>query len=261
MKQIVILLSLSLAPLCGVIAWQAGWLTGLTQLWQILLFAWPASIVVFWVVFSRLFDVAIEPRARTVSWSALSKFFHWFMALCMFGAAALMYYMVNIGNLEDPVLRAEYSFLMKQHKSIGLIVLFLVLHTVGSHYTYVRVPYDEVVRALLGLEINRSFGWLRNHYDRLVHFAYGLLLAYPFFELLERYAEPATGWSYFLSPALIMATSMIFEVLEWWATEILGDGAGAAYLGSQGDEWDAQKDMALAALGSIITMGVLGVIL
>lgn len=142
--------------------------------------------------------------------------------------------------------------------SYTLILIFLMLHTIGSHYTYVRVPYDDAVRLLLGIEVNRSFGWLRNHYDRLVHFAYGLLLAYPFFELLERYAEPVAGWSYVLSPALIMATSMIFEVLEWWATEILGEGAGTAYLGAQGDEWDAQKDMALATLGSIITMLMVG---
>jgi putative membrane protein len=75
--------------------------------------------------------------------------------------------------------------------------------------------------------------------------------------LFERYAQPVGYWSYFLSPMLVMATSMIFEVLEWWATEILGGGQGAAYLGAQGDEWDAQKDMALATLGSIITMGFL----
>jgi putative membrane protein len=53
-----------------------------------------------------------------------------------------------------------------------------------------------------------------------------------------------------------MASSMIFEVLEWWMTELLGGGQGAAYIGAQGDEWDAQKDMALATLGSIITMVV-----
>ncbi|MGA0734052.1 MAG: DUF2238 domain-containing protein [Steroidobacteraceae bacterium] len=141
--------------------------------------------------------------------------------------------------------------------SYTLTVAFLVLHTIGGHYTYVRVPYDDVTDAMFGVRPNRLFGWARNHYDRLVHFAYGLLLACPFFELFERYAQPIGYWSYFLSPMLVMATSMIFEVLEWWATEILGGGQGAAYLGAQGDEWDAQKDMALATLGSIITMGFL----
>jgi len=140
--------------------------------------------------------------------------------------------------------------------SYTLVVAFLVMHIIGGYYTYVRVPYDEVTHAMFGIRLNRLFGWARNHYDRVVHFAYGLLLAYPFFELFERYAQPIGHWSYFLSPMLVMATSMIFEVLEWWATEIMGEGQGAAYLGAQGDEWDAQKDMALATLGSIVTMTV-----
>jgi len=135
-----------------------------------------------------------------------------------------------------------------------LIVVFLVLHTIGGHYTYVRVPYEDLARAVLGLEVRTRFGWLRNHYDRLVHFCYGLLVGYPLFELLELYAAPSGWWSYALSPALIMASSMIFEVIEWWAAALLGKGSGAAYLGSQGDEWDAQKDMGLAAVGSIIAM-------
>ena len=98
------------------------------------------------------------------------------------------------------------------------------------------------------------FGWTRNHYDRLVHFGYGLLIAYPAYELLERYASPAGAWSYVLSPALIMATSAAFEVIEWWAAELLGGPAGSDYVGAQGDPWDAQKDMALATVGAVIAM-------
>jgi len=142
----------------------------------------------------------------------------------------------------------------RSNLSYTLIVGFLVLHTIGGFYTYVRVPYDEASHAVLGVRLSKIFGWARNHYDRAVHFAYGLLVGYPLFELLELYARPVGAWSYVLSPALIMASSMIFEVLEWWMTELLGGGQGAAYIGAQGDEWDAQKDMALATLGSIITM-------
>ena len=98
------------------------------------------------------------------------------------------------------------------------------------------------------------FGWTRNHYDRLVHFAFGLLIAYPAYELLERYAGPVGAWSYILSPALIMATSMAFEVIEWWAAELLGGPAGSDYVGAQGDPWDAQKDMALATGGALVAM-------
>ena len=135
-----------------------------------------------------------------------------------------------------------------------LVVAFLVLHTIGAHYTYARVPYFAVAETRNGVALIEFFGWTRNHYDRLVHFAYGLLIAYPAWELLERYASPAGAWSYVLSPALIMATSMAFEVIEWWAAELLGGPAGSDYVGAQGDPWDAQKDMALATGGSIIAM-------
>lgn len=138
--------------------------------------------------------------------------------------------------------------------SYSLIAAFLVLHTVGAHYTYSRVPYAAFLKARFGLDLEGRAGWRRNHYDRLVHFAYGLLIAYPLYELLERYVQPVGAWSYVLSPALIMASSMAFEVVEWWAAALLGGTAGADYLGAQGDAWDAQKDMALATLGAIIAM-------
>lgn len=138
--------------------------------------------------------------------------------------------------------------------SYSLVFVFLVLHTIGAHYTYARVPYFAVAEARSGVALIGFFSWRRNHYDRLVHFAFGLLIAYPAFELLERYAGPAGAWSYVLSPALIMATSMAFEVIEWWAAELLGGPAGSDYVGAQGDPWDAQKDMALATGGSIIAM-------
>lgn len=140
--------------------------------------------------------------------------------------------------------------------SYSLIASFLVLHTIGGHFTYVRVPYDDLAEALLGIRLGERFGWRRNHYDRLVHLAYGLLLAYPAYEVLERYAQPAESWSYVLSPALIMATSMAFEVLEWWAARLLGRGAGLDYVGAQGDPWDAQKDMILATAGAVVAMVV-----
>lgn len=153
-------------------------------------------------------------------------------------------------------LAATYPYWPISNLSCSLVFVFLVLHTIGGHYTYARVPYDEVAQASFGLGLSEHLGWKRNHYDRLVHLAYGLLIAYPAYELLERYAEPAGAWSYFLSPALIMATSMAFEVIEWWAAELLGDGVGSDYLGAQGDEWDAQKDMALATGGAIVAMAV-----
>ena len=155
---------------------------------------------------------------------------------------------------------ATHPFWPVSNLSYSLIAAFLVLHTIGGHYTYVHVPYDTVSRTLFGSELGVRLGWRRNHYDRLVHFCYGLFIAYPAYEMLERYAQPAGAWSYFLAPALIMASSMVFEVFEWWATELLGGGAGADYLGAQGDEWDTHKDMALATVGAIVTMFVTAVV-
>jgi putative membrane protein len=149
---------------------------------------------------------------------------------------------------------ATYPSWPVSNLSYSLIAAFLVLHTIGGHYTYVRVPYDAISRALLGFELGGRLGWRRNHYDRLVHLCYGLLIAFPAYEMLERYARPAGAWSNVLAPALIMATSMAFEVIEWWAAKLLGDGAGADYIGTQGDEWDTHKDMALATGGAIVTM-------
>ena len=138
--------------------------------------------------------------------------------------------------------------------SLLLILLFLSLHTVGSHYTYSEVPYDAWWRALTGHTLSRAFGWERNHYDRLVHFCYGLLLAYPIREFFLRIVEVRGFWAYFLPLDFTLSTSAIYELIEWATAEIFGGDLGMHYLGSQGDIWDAQKDMALAALGALLAM-------
>ena len=138
--------------------------------------------------------------------------------------------------------------------SYTLIFLFLMLHEIGSHYTYAEVPYDEWFKNLTGSTLNSILGFERNHYDRLVHFSYGLLLAYPIREVFIRIADVKGFWSYFLPLDLTMSTSMIYELVEWGAAESFGGELGAAYLGTQGDIWDAHKDMALASLGALITM-------
>jgi putative membrane protein len=132
--------------------------------------------------------------------------------------------------------------------SYTLIFVFLCLHTLGAHYTYSEVPYRDWIPALGGTG--------RNHYDRLVHFAYGLLLAYPVREVYLRVADARGFWGYFLPLDLTMSTSMIYELIEWAAAVVFGGDVGQSYLGTQGDEWDAHKDMALASLGALVAMGV-----
>ncbi|AXQ27325.1 DUF2238 domain-containing protein [Solimonas sp. K1W22B-7] len=138
--------------------------------------------------------------------------------------------------------------------SYTLIFVYLCLHAVGAHYTYALVPYDEWWRSLTGHGLNEMMGWERNHFDRLVHFSYGLLLAYPLREIFLRVAEARGFWGYFLPLDFTLATSALYELIEWAAAEFFGGELGAAYLGTQGDIWDAHKDMGLAGSGALIAM-------
>jgi putative membrane protein len=140
--------------------------------------------------------------------------------------------------------------------SYTLIFLFLALHEVGAHYTYSLVPYDEWSRRWLGFSINELFGFDRNHFDRAIHFFYGLLFAYAIREVFLRVAAVRGFWGYFLPLDLTMSTSMMYELIEWGAAEVFGGELGQAYLGTQGDIWDAHKDMALASLGAALAMGI-----
>jgi putative membrane protein len=158
------------------------------------------------------------------------------------------------------MLAATYRSFPLSRISYTLIFIFLCLHVVGAHYTYAEVPYDDWWTSLTGSAFNEMVGWQRNNFDRVVHFSYGLLLAYPVRELFLRVAGVRGFWGYFLPLDLTMSTSMLYELIEWAAAEVFGGELGAAYLGTQGDVWDAHKDMALASLGALIAMSVVAMI-
>ena len=138
--------------------------------------------------------------------------------------------------------------------SYTLIFLFLCLHEVGAHYTYSEVPYNDWMTGLFGVSLNELLGWERNNFDRVVHFLFGALLVYPIRELYCRVANAKGFWGYFFPLEMAMAASMLYELFEWGAATLFGGDLGVAYLGTQGDIWDAQKDMALASLGALITL-------
>jgi putative membrane protein len=144
--------------------------------------------------------------------------------------------------------------------SYTLIFVFLCLHEIGAHYTYAEVPYDAFFKSVFGTTVNDLMGWQRNHFDRLVHFSYGLLLSYPIREIFHRVVNVKGFWGYFLPLDVTMSTSMVFELFEWAAVMLVGGDLGMAYLGTQGDVWDAHKDMGLATCGAIITMTVTAII-
>lgn len=130
--------------------------------------------------------------------------------------------------------------------SYALFAVFLSFHLAGAHYTYSETPF--------GFWLQELFDFERNHYDRLVHFSFGALLAYPMYEILRRESGLNRAWAYFISVNCIMAFSAFYEVLEIAAVMVVSPELGNAYLGTQGDEWDAQKDAFLAFVGAIITM-------
>lgn len=152
------------------------------------------------------------------------------------------------------IIALSFKKLPLSRVSYTLIFIFLVIHEIGAHYTYAEVPYDAWFESLTGTRLNPLLGWERNNFDRVVHFIYGLLFAYPIRELYFRVADAEGFWGYFLPLDLTMSTSMLFELFEWAAAEIFGGELGVAYLGTQGDIWDAHKDMALASLGALIAM-------
>ncbi len=167
----------------------------------------------------------------------------------------------DVWMVENSLVIPAAAFLFLFHRqllfsrvSYTLIFLFMCLHQVGAHYSYAEVPYDAWFESLTGRTFNSVVGWQRNNFDRVVHFSYGLLLAYPIREVFLRVADVRGFWGYFLPLDLTMSTSMLFELIEWLAADVFGGDLGAAYLGAQGDIWDAQKDMALASLGALIAM-------
>ena len=146
------------------------------------------------------------------------------------------------------VLIISFNRFQFSNLSYGLFTLFLSLHLVGAHYTYAETP--------IGFWFQDWFGWERNHYDRLVHFAFGLLIAYPIRELLLRCSRTGEAWASASAVSYIVMLSAVYEIIEAIVAVIVNPELGAAYLGTQGDEWDAQKDTALALIGAIIAIAV-----
>lgn len=150
------------------------------------------------------------------------------------------------------VLALAHRRLALSHLSYALVFVFLSLHVLGAHYTYSEVPYDDWIAALTGHSLEAALGWQRNHFDRIAHFAYGLLLTYPAREVVVRVTGLRGFWGYFLPVDLMVSSSATYELIEWGAAVVFGGDLGIAYVGAQGDPWDAQKDMALAALGAVL---------
>ena len=132
------------------------------------------------------------------------------------------------------------------NRSYFLIATFLTLHAVGAHYTYAQTPFGEWLKEVFDLS--------RNHFDRMIHFSFGLLMAYPVREVLLRVAKVPRIVALWMAVASVLAASTIFEIVEAIAAEAVSPGEGPRWLGGQGDVWDAQSDMVLAFIGAAAAM-------
>jgi putative membrane protein len=147
------------------------------------------------------------------------------------------------------VIVATYRWFRFSNLSYALITIFLAVHAIGAHYTYAKVPAGFWLRDWLHLS--------RNHYDRIIHFGFGFLLLYSLRELLQRAAGARETWATWLAVAALAALSTFFEILEAIIAQMVRPDLGTAYLGTQGDIWDAQKDMAAAFWGAVLMAVVL----
>ncbi|WP_425533040.1 DUF2238 domain-containing protein [Stenotrophomonas rhizophila] len=130
---------------------------------------------------------------------------------------------------------------------------FIAIHCIAARWLYSNVPYDAWLQAALHWSPNATFGWQRNHFDRLIHFLYGVCFT-PALLQLARHAWPALriGQAFTLAVMVVMCSSLAYEWLEWGIALLLSPEAAEAYNGQQGDMWDAHADMLLATLGSLL---------
>jgi len=124
-----------------------------------------------------------------------------------------------------------------------LMLVYLCIHEFGAHYKYSDVPLGEWLKPILHTT--------RNHYDRISHFSFGLLSAYPLREIAIRSLRVRGRWRYYLPVEAVLAMSSIYEMMEAYMATILSPERGEEFVGMQGDMWDSQEDMFVAGLGAL----------
>ena len=137
--------------------------------------------------------------------------------------------------------------------SYKLIFVFLVLHQVGAHFTYPEVPLPTWITGAGTLQPQA----VRNPYDRIAHFFYGLLFTYPLLEVAVRMVGARGFWRSAVPVSLIVTTSVLYEFIEWLFAVTIGGAAGTLVLGTQGDSWDTHWDLLLASAGALLAAVVI----
>lgn len=155
-----------------------------------------------------------------------------------------------IENTLTIVFLSTIVFTFKKYKlsdlSYTFIFIYILLHVYGAMYTYAENPFGYWLQEVLHTS--------RNHYDRIVHFSFGFMLAYPMRDLFLNVFEFPSKYCWLLPAEITMSFSGLYEIIEWLVADVVYPSQGTAYLGTQGDVWDAQKDMALAFSGSVLIL-------
>lgn len=148
--------------------------------------------------------------------------------------------------LFTPVVILSYFKFRLSNRAYCLIFIFAALHVAAAHYTYGDTPWGDWLSGL--------FGWERNHYDRIVHFLYGILMAGVFLEMTERWTLLGGFTKGLFVFALVVMVGAMYEVAEFVVGVLVSPEKGLGFLGFQGDVWDTQKDMMLQSLGALIML-------
>lgn len=187
-------------------------------------------------------------KARPEAWLLAGYLAVW-AALAVAPQDRLIWFYENLlVFLGVPLLVVTWRHFRFSTASYACAAAFLTLHAVGAHFGYTQVPVPW-----------QDWGFARNHSDRVVHFAFGLLLVLPVEEVLRRLGRVRPGWSQALAVLVTFALAAGFEIVEWAAVLVGGDSVGTTaggYLGTQGDEFDAVKDQGLGLAGAAVTMAV-----
>ena len=156
---------------------------------------------------------------------------------------------VGPGLIEIAILMATYRRSPLSHLVYVTVFVHVLVLIYGGYYTYALTP--------LGNWAKEAFGLARNHYDRVGHVALGLFPVFLAREVLLRTSPLGRGkWLVVLSVSLVFSFAAFWELLEWWVTLLVAGDVGQAFLGSQGDIWDAQWDMLLALLGALAALAL-----
>src|SRR3989338_5976409 len=145
-----------------------------------------------------------------------------------------------------PALLVAARYFKLSDASYTFITVFLILHVIGSHWTYADVPF--------GFQLGEWLGTERNMYDRLLHFSFGFLMAYPIREVFLRVTDARGFWGYYFPLDVILSFSALYEIIEWLGVVSASSDAGILFLAHQGDIFDPAKDIANALVGGTLAM-------